>query len=141
MSKLDDVQERTEWIEAVNSVIAFEGTGVADDLLGEAVSTARRSGAKVPFAANSAYINTISTEQEPKHPGDIELESRIRAVIRWNAAAIVLRANKDSSELGGHIASFQSASMLYDTGFEHFWRDLAGMEPARHQTQCTWRAP
>ncbi|MEN2494701.1 MAG: Pyruvate dehydrogenase E1 component [Hyphomicrobiaceae bacterium hypho_1] len=122
MSKLDDIQERTEWIEAVNSVIAFEGTGVADDLLGEAVSTARRSGAKVPFAANSAYINTISTEQEPKHPGDIELESRIRAVIRWNAAAIVLRANKDSSELGGHIASFQSASMLYDTGFEHFWR-------------------
>ncbi len=122
MSKLDDVQERKEWIDAINSVIAFEGTGVADDLLEEVVSTAKRSGAKIPFAANSAYINTIPLEKQPEHPGDTELESRIRAVIRWNAAAIVLRANKESSELGGHIASFQSASMLYDTGFEHFWQ-------------------
>ncbi|NQX79579.1 MAG: pyruvate dehydrogenase (acetyl-transferring), homodimeric type [Hyphomicrobiaceae bacterium] len=121
MSKLDDVQERTEWVEAVSSVIAFEGSGMADDLLEEAVSAARRSGARVPFAANSAYLNTISPEQEPEHPGDLDLESRIRSVIRWNAAAIVLKANKKSSELGGHIASFQSAAMLYDTGFEHFW--------------------
>jgi len=122
MAKLDDVQERTEWIDAINSVIAFEGTGVADDLLEEVVSTAKRSGAKVPFAANSAYINTISPEKQPSHPGDTEIEARIRAAIRWNAAAMVLKANKESSELGGHIASFQSASMLYDTGFQHFWR-------------------
>ncbi|MEO1609182.1 MAG: pyruvate dehydrogenase (acetyl-transferring), homodimeric type [Pseudomonadota bacterium] len=121
MTKLDDVQERTEWIEAINSVIAFEGTGVADDLLEEVVSTARRSGARVPFAANSAYINSIPLEKQAPHPGDIEIETRIRAVIRWNAAAMVLKANKESSELGGHIASFQSASMLYDTGFQHFW--------------------
>lgn len=121
MTKLDDVQERTEWIEAINSVIAFEGTGVADDLLEEVVSTARRSGARVPFAANSAYINSIPLEKQAPHPGDVEIETRIRAVIRWNAAAMVLKANKETSELGGHIASFQSASMLYDTGFQHFW--------------------
>ena len=122
MAKLDDVQERAEWTEAINSVIAFEGTGVADDILEEVVATARRSGAKVPFAAHSAYINSIPPEKQPPHPGDADLEGRIRAAIRWNAAAIVLKANKESSELGGHIASFQSASMLYDTGFQHFWR-------------------
>ncbi|MAI48018.1 MAG: pyruvate dehydrogenase (acetyl-transferring), homodimeric type [Hyphomicrobiaceae bacterium TMED74] len=122
MSKLDDVAERAEWTDAINSVIAFEGTGAADDILEDVVAEARRSGAKVPFARHSAYINSILPERQPDHPGDTDLEGRIRAVIRWNAAAIVLRANKESSELGGHIASFQSASMLYDTGFQHFWR-------------------
>ena len=122
MSKLDDVAERAEWTDAINSVIAFEGTGAADDILENVVAEARRSGAKVPFARHSAYINSILPERQPEHPGDVDLEGRIRAVIRWNAAAIVLRANKESSELGGHIASFQSASMLYDTGFQHFWR-------------------
>ena len=122
MSKLDDIEARAEWTDAINSVIAFEGTGVADDILEEVVATARRSGAKVPFAAHSAYINTIPPEKEPIHPGDRELEAKIRAAIRWNAAAIVLRANKESSELGGHIASFQSAAHLYETGFNHFWR-------------------
>ncbi len=122
MSKLDDVAERTEWTDAINSVIAFEGAGAADDILEDVVAEARRSGAKVPFARHSAYINTILPERQPEHPGDVDLEGRIRAAIRWNAAAIVLRANKESSELGGHIASFQSASMLYDTGFQHFWR-------------------
>ncbi len=122
MSKLDDVAERAEWTDAINSVIAFEGTGAADDILEDVVAEARRSGAKVPFARHSAYINTILPERQPEHPGDADLEGKIRAIIRWNAAAIVLRANKESSELGGHIASFQSASMLYDTGFQHFWR-------------------
>ncbi|MGI9421703.1 MAG: pyruvate dehydrogenase (acetyl-transferring), homodimeric type [Hyphomicrobiaceae bacterium] len=122
MAKLDDVAERREWTDAINSVIAFEGTGVADDILEEVVAEARRSGAKLPFAAHTAYINTIPPEKQPPHPGNRQLEGRIRAAIRWNAAAIVLKANKESSELGGHIASFQSASMLYDTGFMHFWR-------------------
>ncbi|MEL6291344.1 MAG: pyruvate dehydrogenase (acetyl-transferring), homodimeric type, partial [Pseudomonadota bacterium] len=122
MTKLDDVAERAEWTEAINSVIAFEGTGVADDILEEVVATARRAGASLPFAAHSAYVNTILPEKQPEHPGDLGIEGRIRAHIRWNAAAIVLKANKESSELGGHIASFQSASMLYDTGFTHFWK-------------------
>ena len=121
MAGLDDIVEQKEWTDAIASVIAFEGTGRADDLLDEVVAVARRSGARVPFAANTAYINTIPPEAQPEHPGDRELERRIRAAIRWNAAAIVVTANKESSELGGHIASFQSAATLYDTGFMHFW--------------------
>ena len=121
MAKLDDVAERKEWVDAINSVIAFEGTGQADDILEEVVAAARRSGAHLPFAANTAYINTISPDEQPAYPGDRHLENKVRAAIRWNAAAIVLKANKESSELGGHIASFQSAATLYATGFTHFW--------------------
>src|SRR6185369_9820661 len=107
--------------DSIASVIAFEGTGRADDILAEVVNAARRGGAYIPFASNTAYRNTISVEDAPKHPGDREIEHRIVAAIRWNAAAIVLKANKDSSELGGHIASYQSAATLYETGFMHFW--------------------
>lgn len=121
MAGLDDVAEKREWVDAINSVIAFEGTGQADDLLESAVAAARRSGAKLPFASNTAYINTIAPDKQPPYPGDRHLENKVRAAIRWNAAAIVLKANKDSSELGGHIASFQSAATLYATGFTHFW--------------------
>ncbi len=121
MAGLDDVAERQEWVDAINSVIAFEGTGQADDLLESAVAAARRSGASLPFASNTAYMNTIAPDKQPEYPGDRELEMKVRAAIRWNAAAIVLKANKDSSELGGHIASFQSAATLYATGFTHFW--------------------
>jgi pyruvate dehydrogenase E1 component len=112
---------KREWADAIASVIAFEGTGQADEVLGAAVEMARRSGARLPFAATTAYINTIPPDQQPLHPGDRAIEHRIRSAIRWNALAIVLKANKASSELGGHIASFQSAATLYDTGFMHFW--------------------
>jgi len=121
MAGIDDVAARKEWVDAINSVIAFEGTGQADDLLENAVEAARRSGAKLPFASNTAYMNTIPPDQQPPYPGDRVLENKVRAAIRWNAAAIVLKANKESSELGGHIASFQSAATLYATGFTHFW--------------------
>src|SRR6516225_8002892 len=121
MAGVDDSAEQKEWTDAISSVIAFEGTGRADDLLDEVVAVARRSGGRVPFAANTAYINTIPPDAQAKHPGDREIEKKIRSVIRWNAAAIVVKANKESSELGGHIASFQSAATLYDTGFMHFW--------------------
>ena len=113
--------EAREWVDAISSVMAFEGSERADFLLGRAVDMARRQGARLPFAANTAYINTIPPHKEQQHPGDREIENRIRSVIRWNALAMVLRANKASSELGGHIASFQSAATLYDTGFMHFW--------------------
>ncbi len=116
-----DPAETEEWRDAVESVIAYEGTDRADELLEEAVSVARRNGALVPFARNSAYVNTVSVDEQPDHPGDREIEKRIRSAIRWNAAMVVLKANKESSELGGHIASFQSAATLYDTGFMHFW--------------------
>ena len=116
-----DPQETQEWVDAISSLIAFEGPDRADEVLGAVIDTARRGGAKLPFAENSAYLNTIPPDQQPAHPGDRLLEMKIRRMIRWNATAIVLKANKESSELGGHIASFQSAATLYDTGFMHFW--------------------
>ncbi|MEO1329339.1 MAG: pyruvate dehydrogenase (acetyl-transferring), homodimeric type [Pseudomonadota bacterium] len=119
---LPDPDEVKDWTDAIASVIAFDGADRADALLTAAVEAARRHGAQLPFAANTAYINTIDPDEQPPHPGDRELERGIRSAIRWNAAMLVLRANKESSELGGHIASFQSAATLYDTGFMHFWR-------------------
>ena len=92
--KADDA-EMLDWTESISSVIAFEGTGRADDILKEVVERARRSGAALPFASSTAYINTIPVGDEAKHPGDRDLEHRIVAAIRWNAAAMVVRANKD----------------------------------------------
>jgi pyruvate dehydrogenase E1 component len=117
-----DAAEMREWLDALDSVEHFEGLGRVDKLLDSVVTSARRKGAKLPFAANTAYVNTIHPEDQPPHPGLRNIEQTIRHYVRWNAAAIVLRANKESSELGGHIASFQSAATLYDTGFMHFWR-------------------
>src|SRR6476646_7807269 len=111
--------ESREWVDAIHSVIAFEGSRRADDILTRVVDTARRSGARLPFATNTAYVNTIAPDEEPSHPGDREVEHRLRSAIRWNALAMVLKANKTSTELGGHIASFQSAATLYDTGYMH----------------------
>jgi pyruvate dehydrogenase E1 component len=117
-----DSAEAQEWLDALDSVEAFEGLERVDELLDAVVTSARRKGARLPFAANTAYVNTIHPEDQPAHPGERSLEMTIRRYVRWNAAAIVLRANEESSELGGHIASFQSAATLYDTGFMHFWR-------------------
>ena len=117
----DRTIEEEEWNDAISSVIAFEGTDAADRILTQVVETARRNGAKVPFAAHSAYINSIPPDEQAPHPGDRAIEHKLRSAVRWNALAIVLRANKHSSELGGHLASFQSAATLYDTGFMHFW--------------------
>ena len=116
-----DVLETREWLDALDSVLEFEGGDRASFLLDSLISQARRRGASVPYSANTPYLNTIAPEREAPYPGDPAIEHRIRSMIRWNAVAIVLRANKESSELGGHIASFQSAATLYDVGFEHFW--------------------
>ncbi|MGO9431048.1 MAG: pyruvate dehydrogenase (acetyl-transferring), homodimeric type, partial [Rhodoblastus sp.] len=118
----NDAEETREWLEALNSVQAFEGVHRVDAILGEVVAEARKNGAQLPFAWNTAYINSIPVADQPEPPGIRPIETKIRAAIRWNAAAIVLKANKVSSELGGHIASFQSAATLYDVGFMHFWR-------------------
>ena len=91
----ESAAEVQEWSEAISSVIAFEGTHRADEVLAKAVETARRSGARIPFAANTAYMNTITPDEEPPHPGIRKIEQKIRAAVRWNAAAIVLKANKE----------------------------------------------
>ena len=116
-----DPIETQEWLDALSSVLDSEGTERAHFLLENLVKYTRRRGVHLPFDATTAYLNTIPVGKEQKSPGNQELEHRIRSIIRWNAAAMVLRAGKKDLELGGHIASFQSAATLYDVGFNHFW--------------------
>ena len=116
-----DPLETREWLDALDAVLEVEGPERAHFLLESLVDKARRSGTNLPYTPTTAYINTIPPHAEDPLPGDQEMEHRIRSLIRWNAVATVLRANKESSELGGHIASFQSAATLYDVGFDHFW--------------------
>jgi pyruvate dehydrogenase E1 component len=117
---LDPIATR-EWLDSLDSVLEFDGADRAHFLLDELMQQARRSGAPVPYSANTPYLNTIPPDGQVRPPGDQAVERRIRSTVRWNAVATVLRANKESSELGGHIASFQSAATLYDVGFNHFW--------------------
>lgn len=117
-----DQQETQEWLEALEGVLEAEGPKRAHFLLEELIDKARRSGAYLPYKPTTAYLNTIPVSQEPVMPGDHSMESRIRAAIRWNALAMVLRASKKELELGGHISSFASSAMLYDVGFNHFFR-------------------
>jgi len=117
-----DPEETREWLEALKAVIGAEGIERAHFLIESLVDQARREGANLPYKANTAYINTIPPHLEARLPGDATIEHRIRTFIRWNAMAMVVRANRRSSEYGGHIASFASAATLYDVGFNHFFR-------------------
>ncbi len=117
-----DPLETSEWQDALTSVIEREGEERAHFLLETLIDQARRSGTHIPYRPTTAYLNTIPAAHEPRSPGDAEIEWRIRSLIRWNALAMVVRANQISSELGGHIASYASAATLYDVGFNHFWR-------------------
>ena len=117
-----DPLETSEWQDALTSVIEREGEERAHFLLETLIDQARRSGTHIPYRPNTAYLNTIPAAHESRSPGDAEIEWRIRSLIRWNALAMVVRANKITSELGGHIASYASAATLYDVGFNHFWR-------------------
>ncbi|WP_374604596.1 pyruvate dehydrogenase (acetyl-transferring), homodimeric type [Niveibacterium sp.] len=116
-----DAQETKEWLEALAGVLAQEGPERAHYLIERLIEAAREDGADIPYSANTAYINTIPAEQQPKYPGDTTIESRIQAFLRWNAMAMVVRANKDTN-VGGHIASYASAATLYDVGFNWFWK-------------------
>ncbi|MGB3099281.1 MAG: pyruvate dehydrogenase (acetyl-transferring), homodimeric type [Solirubrobacterales bacterium] len=116
-----DPEETREWVEEVEAVIAVDGPERAEQLLNRAVAEAHRRGAAIETSGPTPYVNTIPPEAEPELPGDPALERRVRSLVRWNAIATVLRANAESSELGGHIASYQSAAMLYEIGFNHFW--------------------
>jgi pyruvate dehydrogenase E1 component len=115
-------QETREWLDALDDVVRHDGTARAESLLGQVVERARQAGAVVGLDGSTPYVNTIPAAREPAMPGDPELERRVRSLIRWNAMAIVIGANRESSELGGHIASYQSAATLYEIGFNHFWR-------------------
>ncbi len=117
-----DPLETREWLEALQAVLQSAGPERAHFLLETLTEKARRSGAHIPHSANTAYINTIPPHLEERSPGDHALEWKIRSIIRWNAMAMVVNANREHAGIGGHIASFASAATLYDVGFNHFWK-------------------
>ena len=119
-SKDEDPAETQEWLQALDGVIRTEGAERAAFLIDQQISHARVSGVSQAFHAETPYINTIPVALQVRLPGDQNIEHRIRSFTRWNAMAMVLRANKDTN-VGGHISSFQSAATLYDVGFNHFW--------------------
>ena len=117
-----DAAETSEWLEAIDAVVAHDGPDRARQILTRVVERAQHSGTGPIASLNTPYVNTIPAEREAKLPGDPALERRLRSIVRWNAIAMVVRANKVSSELGGHIASYQSLAALYEVGYNHFWR-------------------
>jgi pyruvate dehydrogenase E1 component len=123
-SRFDDLDptETREWLESIDSVLETQGPERAHFLLNQMIDFARRSGAYLPYAPNTAYLNTIATGRQPEYPGDRSVERRIEAYIRWNAMAMVVQANRQSSEYGGHISSYASSATMYEVGFNHFWR-------------------
>ncbi len=118
----EDPAETSEWIEALDAVIRERGPDRAAELLGALFADARLKGLHPADDLSTPYVNTIPVSRQPPLPGDPDTEWKLRSAVRWNALATVLQANLESSELGGHIASYQSAATLYETGFNHFWR-------------------
>ena len=116
-----DPRETREWLEALDSVIEFEGTDRAHYIIEKLVDKARRAGAYLPFSANTAYVNTIPANKQGHKPSDMQIENRLKSYIRWNAMAMVVKANLRPGAVGGHIASFASSATLYDVGFNYFF--------------------
>ena len=116
-----DTLETKEWLEALEAVIENEGTDRAHYLMERMVDLARRRGAHIPFSSNTAYVNTIPAHLEEHCPGNLEYEERLRSWMRWNAMAMVVKANRVDGDLGGHISSFASLANMFGIGFNHFW--------------------
>jgi len=124
-----DPSETQEWTDALKGVINADGTDRAHYLLERMVDETRRAGGYLPFEPTTEYVNSIPPHLEARTPGDPTMEWRIRSLIRWNAMAMVVRANRRPGDLGGHIASFASSATLYDVGFNHFWRAPSAEHP------------
>ena len=116
-----DAVETSEWLDAIDGVLDHDGPDRARHILTRVVERAQHAGSGPIATLNTPYVNTIPVAEEAPLPGDAAIERRLRSIIRWNAMAMVVRANKVSSELGGHIASYQSLAVLYEVGFNHFW--------------------
>ena len=116
-----DPVETREWLDAIDTVIANEGVDRARFLLERLIGRMRQAGADLPFSATTPYVNTIPVSAQAQRPSDFRVEARLSSITRWNAMALVVAANKESTELGGHVASYASAATLYDIGFNHFW--------------------
>jgi pyruvate dehydrogenase E1 component len=121
ISDLESI-ETSEWLDSLDYVLQSNGPARAGQLLLQLTDHARRRGIRLPFTANTPYVNTLTTDQEVPFPGSQEIERRIKSLVRWNAIAMVLRANKNEPGIGGHISTFASAATLYEVGFNHFFR-------------------
>jgi pyruvate dehydrogenase E1 component len=117
-----DEIETQEWLESLDYVIRHRGPERVNTLLEQLRTHALLAGVQIPFSANTPYINTIHSDQQPLYPGDGDIEQRIRSLVRWNALAMVVRANREESGIGGHISTFASAATLYEVAFNHFFR-------------------
>jgi pyruvate dehydrogenase E1 component len=132
--------ETKEWLDALQAVLEREGPERAHQLLETLTEKARLSGAFIPFSPNTPYVNTIPPHLEERSPGDHAMEWKIRSLLRWNAMALVVNANKEHHGIGGHIASYASAATLYEVGFNHFWKGADhpdGQDLVYIQGHCT----
>jgi pyruvate dehydrogenase E1 component len=123
-----DPQETAEWLDALAALLQHEGPQRVRQIMDRLAAQARHPAIGWQPTLGTPYVNTIPVEQQPPFPGDLALEERLASLMRWNALAMVVRANKAYGELGGHIASYASAADLFEVGFNHFFR--AGSEPA-----------
>src|SRR5437868_14951009 len=117
-----DATETREWLESLDYVVHSGGRAKVARLLRELTIHARQNGVKLPFSAKTPYINTIPADEQVLMPGSPDLERRIKSLVRWNAAAMVVRANKAEEGIGGHISADASGVKLYEVGFNHFFR-------------------
>ena len=133
-----DTQETREWIDALAAVIQSEGPERAHFLIEQLLETARQHSIDLPFSATTGYINTLEPDQEARSPGNLEIEERLRSYMRWNAMAMVVKANRlnpeDGGDLGGHIGSFASVAQMFGAGFNHFWH----AETENHGGDCLY---
>jgi pyruvate dehydrogenase E1 component len=125
-----DPAETREWLESLDDVLSRYGPDRVTYLLSLLSQRAAREGVTIPYSANTPYINTIPPEKEPAFPGNREIERRIKSIIRWNAMAMVVRANREESGIGGHISTYASAATLWEVGFNHFFRGKDGDRPS-----------
>ena len=117
-----DPQETQDWLDSINAILETSGINRTHFIIEKIVEYARRHGVRMPYSATTDYVNTIPVSQQAPYPGDRDIERRIKSLIRWNAMAMVVRANRDNSGIGGHISSFASAATLYEVAFNHFLR-------------------
>ena len=129
--KRDDSEalELRDWIDSFHDLLERSGAERAQEVLRELQIHAAHAGVTMPFSANTPYINTIPADEQPPYPGNREIERRIKSIIRWNAMAMVVRANREEEGIGGHISTYASAATLYEVGFNHFFRGRTDNHP------------
>ncbi len=124
-----DPQETREWLESLDYVLQVKGADRASYLFDRLRDRLGKRGARLSTPVNTPYVNTIAPAQEPPYPGNLDIERRIRSLIRWNALAMVVKANKNKPGIGGHISTYASAATLYEVGFNHFFHGKDGAHP------------